>query len=379
MRAGCAAVVFFAFVLAAGIGFLAFLRGFRPDEDDWTRPPRPPVVAPSPGRPPVTAPTPVPDHYLPRVGSLNRFQRTEAAGRYRLSFGFIDHHGRPHEVTCAVDAADHRSLVAGFGFDDVALDREVGRRLETWLSRELASRGLAGYVALKVEGSRISAEPTLPESLDVEEHNRLVEAIRMFYRLWDGPLLRRRQDLEAEAYRERGFLLEGDKVRIDYAGVARRGRRPLGDCFQALERASPDYNQRQFLGLVLAFFQEIHYEVPPGLVNGLKSLGLWVPSEVLVNNHGDCDSKAVAFAAMWRSLDAPVVFISVPRHMLIGVEMKPGPGEKYVLIRNRYFVLCEVAGPAKLHPGKRELSGHFQYVLMEPDPAAQRSAAAPGS
>jgi hypothetical protein len=69
---------------------------------------------------------------------------------------------------------------------------------------------------------------------------------------------------------------------------------------------------------------------------------------------------------MWRSLDAPIVFVSVPRHMLVGVEMKPGPRQKYVLIRNRYFVLCEVAGPAKLHPGKGDVEGQFQYVMMEP-------------
>jgi hypothetical protein len=314
----------------------------------------------------TTLPPPPSGDYLSRVGSLNRFRRSDTGTHYRLTFGFIDHHGRPHEVTCAVGAAEHQALASGFGFDETAVDAEVGRRLEAWLSRELASRGLGRYVALKVEGARISAEPTLPENLGVEEHNRLVEEIRRFYRLWDEPLRRRRQELEAELYGERGFVLEGRTLRIDYAGVARRSRRPLADCFQALERAAPEYDQRQFLGLVLAFFQEIRYELPPDRLGGTRNLGLWVPSEVLVNNHGDCDSKAVAFAAMWRSLDAPIVFVSVPRHMLVGVEMKPGPRQKYVLIRNRYFVLCEVAGPAKLHPGKGDVEGQFQYVMMEP-------------
>ncbi len=98
----------------------------------------------------------------------------------------------------------------------------------------------------------------------------------------------------------------------------------------------------------------------------IESFGFYVPTEVLVNDHGDCDSKSAAFAALWRHLDTAVLLISVPRHMLVGVEVRPGPGEAFVRIGNRYFVLCEPAGPAKLHPGAERLSGDFEYMLLEP-------------
>jgi hypothetical protein len=74
----------------------------------------------------------------------------------------------------------------------------------------------------------------------------------------------------------------------------------------------------------------------------------------------------VAFAAMWRRLQPRVIVIRVPKHALIGVEGKPGPDESYVQIGNRYYVLCEVAGPAKLRPGYQPLKGSFEYVTIDP-------------
>jgi hypothetical protein len=53
--------------------------------------------------------------------------------------------------------------------------------------------------------------------------------------------------------------------------------------------------------------------------------------------------------------------------MLLGVEMRPGPDERFVRLGNRHFVLCEVAGPAKRHPGWSDASGWFEYVLIEPE------------
>jgi hypothetical protein len=56
----------------------------------------------------------------------------------------------------------------------------------------------------------------------------------------------------------------------------------------------------------------------------------------------------------------------VPGHALVGVEEKPGPDEAYVRLGNRYFVLCEVAGPGKIPPGRASISGSYEYVLIEP-------------
>jgi hypothetical protein len=69
---------------------------------------------------------------------------------------------------------------------------------------------------------------------------------------------------------------------------------------------------------------------------------------------------------MWRRLPTHLVFIVVPGHALVGVEAPALPDEQTVRVGNRTFVLCEVAGPAKLRPGARSISGSFEYVLVEP-------------
>jgi transglutaminase-like putative cysteine protease len=120
------------------------------------------------------------------------------------------------------------------------------------------------------------------------------------------------------------------------------------------------------MGLLLAFYQELTYEIPPDEVEGRQTLGMRVPTDVLVSGRGDCDSKAVAFASMWRQLPTRLVFIVVPGHALVGVEARALPGEETVRVGNRTFVLCEVAGPAKLRPGAKSVAGSFEYVLVEP-------------
>jgi len=112
------------------------------------------------------------------------------------------------------------------------------------------------------------------------------------------------------------------------------------------------------------------------VIDGRETLGVYVPTEVLVNDHGDCDSKAVAFASMFRSFGSPVMLIELKHHVLIGAEVRPRPGEKYVLVNNHYYVIGEVAGPGKRRPGDAsrevwtEISGHFKYTLVPPPGAS---------
>ncbi len=161
-------------------------------------------------------------------------------------------------------------------------------------------------------------------------------------------------------------MLRGRELVIDHNALARRAMAHVDNCLQELLGAADGHPLKQLLGLLLAFYQELKYEVPPDTVGPKHILGLWVPAEVLAEGKGDCDSKAVAFAAMWRRLPPRVIVIRVPNHVLIGVEAKPGPDESYVQIGNRYYVLCEVAGPRKLRPGYQPLKGSFEYVTIDP-------------
>jgi hypothetical protein len=99
---------------------------------------------------------------------------------------------------------------------------------------------------------------------------------------------------------------------------------------------------------------------------GRTTLGFRVPLAVLARGAGDCDSKSAAFCALWRQVPARVVLVMVPNHALVAVEARPGPDQASIRLGNRTYVLCEVAGPARLPPGRTDQSGSFEYVVIEP-------------
>jgi hypothetical protein len=267
-----------------------------------------------------------------------------------------------------VGRADHELEVSGFGYDEQTVVAERDARLREMVARAVRDRRLDTYVRTRVEDGAWRARHTIPGDLEPREQKRIDHEIQQLY-AWLEPAFRHEWDaVTRELLAEHGLRLDGDTFGIDHAGVARRATGPLAECTRALDAAS-GAGLRRRLGAFIAFFQEIPYELPPRQWRGRSILGFYVPTEVLVGNHGDCDSKAVAFAAMWRQYARSVLLIHVPGHMLVGVEMPPGPGERYVRLGNRYFVLCEVAGPAKPHPGSSGASGWFDYVLIEPDRA----------
>jgi hypothetical protein len=307
---------------------------------------------------------PDPDAYLPRVGSRHGFGRTETAdGRYHLSFGFIDHHGQSVDIRCSVQRADHEHELAAFGYDEHAIDAALDAELLALTRAYLDRQRLSPYLTVRFYGSGgYDWQSSFDAIADDAEHARVRAGIRRLDQWMDTTLDAARERIHARLLKERGFLLEKRSISIDYASLAERGTDSLADCARALAEAAATANDRRALGLYLAFVQELPYELPPDRLAGREILGFWVPSEVLVNDHGDCDSKSVAFCALWRTRPQRALIVILPHHALVAVEGKPGPGESYVRLGNRYYLLCEAAGPAKIHPGGEQLSGDFHYV-----------------
>ena len=338
------------------------------------RPRRPPPPRPSPRPERAPAPEPVPEPQpepstepaappLPAPGS---FERTEDHGDYQLTWGFTDHQGEPLSVTCRVPRDDHEREVSRFGYDERAVAAARAERLRRWAEAKLRERGIEEVVRLDVDEEGWQARHEFPPNVDPAAAARLDVEARRFYLFmklhfpdeWDA--------VTDALLRERGLRLDGQRIGIDYEGVADRAAGPLAGCTRALRWAAGRGADRRLLEVVLAFLQEIPYEQPSDPARGPRNFGFYVPTEVLVGNHGDCDSKAVAFAALWRRVDVPLVLVRVPGHMLLGVAVRPGPGERFVRLGNRYFVLCEVAGPARSRPGHTDAEGSFEYVLVGP-------------
>jgi hypothetical protein len=363
---GCFGLVLLLAAVAAMIGVGALIQ-------QAEGPPPTPEPAPGPGPRPTprqtgrATPTPEPeadpDRFLAFPGELRRFTRDDDGPRYRMHYGFVDYSGRRHDVTCAITKDAVQRASRAFGWNQAELGVRLDAELQEVVDREVARRGLDGHVRVTVReygGWHRSAsrspedEPTLAE---IERLDAWLEA----------ELPRHTARIEARLFHEHGLRLQKRTVSIDYNTLATAASADVQTCYDALVMsAGPIASDRYFMGLLLAFFQELKYERPPDKVGARDILGLWVPAEVLADGKGDCDSKSLAFAAMWRQRASRVIVILVPEHALIGVEGKPGPGESFVRVGNRYYVLCEVAGPGKLPPGHESISGSFEYVEIEP-------------
>jgi hypothetical protein len=359
-RAGCAAL---GCLGVLGLGFVGV--GVALLERSGTGFERPePSSDPRPD--PTPRPTPNSESYLRSVGELRDFRREEEPTRYRLSYGFIDHHGRTHHVECAVDRGELERQRAAFGYDPAEISRLENARLEALVDREVARNRLRPHFRFSAKGDHYEWGWTAQGELDAEEAQRVAVESKRLGAFIENDLERELEKIRAELYRTRGIVSQNHRLSIDYEQIARQGTAPLENCFRALERTGIGYTRRQYLGLFLAFFQELTYELPPDNDGRRKIFGFWVPSDVMVRGRGDCDSKSTAFASLWRHFPERVILIVLPKHVLVGVEAPPGPGERFVRLGNRYYLLCEPAGPAKLHPGARDVAGSYEYVTIEP-------------
>jgi hypothetical protein len=310
-----------------------------------------------------SAPPPVPEVHPGKAEASSGFQRQDEGERLRLSYGFSDYEGRPHRFVCEVSKRDYDRDLTSFGYFQDELDRTVGAELRELFERQAEERGVAPYVHFELfDGTSYRWRSTVPDGLDPA----VADALRDFERWLDEDLPRQREDLTARYLREHGVLLHGNEASVDYAREVEGATGPLTPCFQALRQAGTGEDDRRLLALFLAFFQDLRYEVPPSVDLGRHILGFRVPTAVLVSGGGDCDSKSAAFCALWRHRPERAILILVPGHALVGVEGAPRADEAYVRLGNRYFVLCEVAGPGKIPPGGSRISGSFEYVMIEP-------------
>ncbi|HYU30519.1 MAG TPA: hypothetical protein VEW48_00015 [Thermoanaerobaculia bacterium] len=279
----------------------------------------------------------------------------------RLTFRFRDPDEQPRQLSCVIRRSDYEREEAGFGFVRKQMVEELNRALRGLLEREAEARGVASYFKIEVFGDG-SFRWTYKYPDGTQQ--RVVQRIKDFHAWLNQDAAKALQPLTERYYRDHGLRLAGDDLSVDYETLARNASTPLADCFQALKSLG---GGRLPLSLFLTFIQDLRYELPPDVdPDGRETLGFRVPTAVMVKEAGDCDSKAAAFCSLWRQIPARVLLILVPGHALVAVEGKPGPDQASIRLGNRYFILCEVAGPGRSRPGETQISGSFQYVLIEP-------------
>lgn len=152
-------------------------------------------------------------------------------------------------------------------------------------------------------------------------------------------------------YNQRFYKLYDKRlVRPDYAAIAHHAEPALKPVAAMLRQWTNGLDQRESLERLLLFTQTIPYD---RLEDRATDAGFLMPLVLLAENRGDCDTKAVAFAALLHRLEPKIrsALVLVPNHALLALAIAPRRGDRTLRHAGRTWVLVEPVGPAIRPPG----------------------------
>ncbi len=259
------------------------------------------------------------------------FGRISRSGDEHLSYRWRDHDRREH--TTAFTLTKQVIKEAETSFLEFSLDA-MWRYLELDLRDEVEKFGNGAKINFRrtIEGLSWTISARDDKQSEVLA-KRLTARLEKAQKAYLAQHLRQRVD-------ERRIMVDFAAATQALQPAMRAVTRALGDTPQVAN------NDRARVGLALAFFQEIPYAI----LEDKKRRGgdfLSAPA-LLAQNRGDCDSKAVALAAVLRTY-APsrkLAMVTMPGHAILAVDLAAQPGEWTIRTPGRQYVALEAAGPA---------------------------------
>lgn len=127
-------------------------------------------------------------------------------------------------------------------------------------------------------------------------------------------------------------------------------------------------DQRQAVELLLRFFQDYPYGVPPDVIDQRLVKGLFVPPLTMQYGWADCDSKSLFMATVLAHdpiLRNRLAIILVPGHAFLGIEMRSLVYDEKYEYRNRSFIVAEPTGLSRTPLGRKN-SPYSTLVGIEP-------------
>lgn len=270
--------------------------------------------------------------------------------RIERSYEFT-HSGVRRIFSCTIDHGLHEREDKSLGYTKAQLEKELYSKLRGQIQGEADRRGIS------LQSIEIWGEVRFEFCCGTPKEKRYLER-------WGS---RAAAELDRLFLKSHG-LTQKHVPPIDYEGVVQRATPVLAECFQEFKKAMAIGKDdiEALRPALLAFFQEMVYEKPPQTESGREIYEFWVPTRVMVEKKGDCDSKAASFCAMWGHLKQPALLIIIPGHALVAVPGDPAQSDLPPL-ENRYYVLYEVSGkrdsPLRLD---RESLDTATKVLIEP-------------
>jgi|GEM_PF-1977308 len=311
--------------------------------------------------------------YRPEAGgsapALVSFEVLEMDSGYELEYKWKDFHERVLSIRFRVPRQTLLATEDEFGYSPedlrAVLEEEAGR-MQVEASRKIRARTreLMGqsefgrYMTLKERGEdrlvlSYDVSPSLDQLLreavtdirDRVNHETVLQGLRI-----ENALKKKRQDyLEARGMRWR----KDDRIEIDYKRCIDRNLFPMREIADAMWSATGSDRPSLRLEALLSFVQSLGYEVPPDVEDGKNIGGFWVPARVLVEGRGDCDSRAVLAASIWRNDHRNLlILVKLARHVLLGISGLAETRGIAILVRSTRYELMELSPKdVKFPPG----------------------------
>ena len=273
-----------------------------------------------------------------------------------------DHDGQASTVTCTVRGEDFERMQSTFGVDEARLWEEINVELKGALESEARKRNVARLFKIGVTGHAYPYWQAKEEGISKDLKKEVKKLDKWLKKTGRHE---KRFEIVSRALQKRGFVFkEPDLIQVDYERIINDATGPLADCARALREFDSSAQRSRLASLFLAFFQSLEYvEIGERDENGRLIRGFWVPTEVLAQQAGDCDSKGAAFCAMWRQTPEWVL-LALDRkcnHALVGVKGTSAARCQY-RVGNLNFVLYEVVSGVPPCP----CASDYDYVLIEP-------------
>jgi hypothetical protein len=286
---------------------------------------------------------------------------------------------------------------------DGARLRSINTDLASSMTAKAAELGLTAYGAPS-PSSQIGADWTwrigMPKTDEFRQHEK------NFLEWFQGEYAEMRTAQENQYMKERGFRWDRfEGWVLDYSSLVQQAAPVLDDCIQRLDaetRGDAQIDPETLMAFFVAMPREDILRVNP---DGKFTQGFRVPTSVLIENSGDCDSKSAAFCVIrGRRPEHLVIFRTYPLpkgeengigHALVGIEAYASGdawkdptafnvptliGESYqrpVEVDNRYYWPCEVGGPGwnDFKSVAQGRGGDYEAIPIRPLEAASPSTA----
>ncbi|WP_232230562.1 MULTISPECIES: hypothetical protein [unclassified Alteromonas] len=180
--------------------------------------------------------------------------------------------------------------------------------------------------------------------------------------------------LDEHYYTRFSTIFNQRAVKPDHLRYINESVKPMVPVSQAFyEKLAPQSNSRDYFALLLSWIQSIPYNAMEDRVASNGS-GFVPPIGLLLQNSGDCDSKAVLASSMVRAFlpTTNMIIVFLPNHALLGVALTPMVDDETIEFEGKKYVLYDPTGPAQIPFGQVSEStkqfidtGRFQIELVK--------------